>query len=95
MYFHSVFLSFRVVEALLWDLDLAPILLLYLGPETIMPLASVLAAFIGVVLIFWRFMVGLIRKIFRLVRGLVSDKFIADEAYVARRGNPESDDQGW
>jgi hypothetical protein len=32
------------------------IVLLYLGPETIMPLASILAAVLGFLLIFWRMM---------------------------------------
>ena len=29
-------------------------MLLYLGPDSIMPLASILAAVIGIVLVFWR-----------------------------------------
>ena len=30
------------------------LMLLYLGPDTVMPLASILAAIIGIVLVFWR-----------------------------------------
>ena len=41
----------------------------YLGPNTVMPLASLLAAIVGIVLIFWRFIFGFFRKSFRrLVR---------------------------
>ena len=39
--------------------------LLYLGPETIMPLASVLAAILGFILLFWRSIAGFFKKIFR------------------------------
>ena len=34
---------------------------MYLGPETIMPLASALAAISGVILMFWRKVVGFAR----------------------------------
>ena len=37
----------------------------YLGPNTVMPLASLLAAILGIVLIFWRFISGFFRKAFR------------------------------
>jgi hypothetical protein len=35
--------------------------LMYIGPETMMPLASALAAITGVVLMFWRRFVGFVR----------------------------------
>ncbi len=38
---------------------------LYLGPNTVMPLASIVAAIVGVILIFWRFIFGFIRRGFR------------------------------
>lgn len=44
---------------------LTNILLLYLGPETIMPIASILATIVGALLIGWRFFVGLFKKIFK------------------------------
>jgi hypothetical protein len=40
-------------------------LFLYLGPDTIMPLASILAAVAGFLLLFWRYIVNFIKKIFR------------------------------
>jgi hypothetical protein len=39
--------------------------LLYLGPETIMPITSVLAAAVGVILIFWRHVTITVRSSFR------------------------------
>lgn len=39
--------------------------LAYLGPETLMPVASALAAFGGLILLFWRRMVGLMRRLGR------------------------------
>ena len=38
--------------------------LLYLGPETVMPLVSFLAAALGVILIFWRYIVRFFKRIF-------------------------------
>lgn len=40
---------------------------LYLGPETIMPLASIIAAVVGFLLIFWRLLLRPIKKIYRLI----------------------------
>jgi hypothetical protein len=40
---------------------------MYVGPETLMPLASALAAVVGVALMFWRKTVGLARATYRLV----------------------------
>lgn len=47
--------------------DLIPILLGYVGPETMLPLASVLAAVTGVILVFWKYVFGLIRRVFAAV----------------------------
>jgi hypothetical protein len=42
----------------------------YLGPETLMPLASILAAIAGFFLIFWRLIVKFIKTTYRKIRGL-------------------------
>lgn len=42
---------------------------LYLGPETVMPLASIIAAVVGFLLIFWRLLLRPFKKIFRLIIG--------------------------
>lgn len=42
----------------------------YLGPETLMPLASLLAAVAGFFLIFWRLIVRLVKTAYRKIRGL-------------------------
>ena len=44
-----------------------PIMLLYIGPETMLPLASALAAIGGVLLMFWQRFVGLVRKLWRVL----------------------------
>jgi hypothetical protein len=44
-----------------------PIMMLYIGPETMLPLASALAAIGGVLLIFWHRFVGLVQKLWRLI----------------------------
>lgn len=42
----------------------------YLGPETLMPLASILAAIVGFFLLFWRLIVKFFKTLYRKVRGL-------------------------
>jgi hypothetical protein len=42
----------------------------YLGPETLMPLASILAAIAGFFLLFWRVIAKVAKKIYRKMRGL-------------------------
>jgi len=42
----------------------------YLGPETVMPLASVLAAIAGFFLVFWRLIAKYAKKIVRKIRGI-------------------------
>jgi len=43
------------------------LLALYVGPELWMPLASVLGAIAGVVMIFWRYLVGLARRTYDVI----------------------------
>ena len=43
---------------------------MYLGPETLMPVASALAAVGGVLLLFWRRVVGAVRALVRRVSGI-------------------------
>lgn len=46
--------------------QLIPIIMLYIGPETMLPLVSALAAIGGVLLLVWQRFVGLLRKFWRL-----------------------------
>ena len=50
---------------------------MYIGPETIMPLASVLAAVTGVLLMFWRRVVGVARMTMQAVTRTLSRLFAA------------------
>jgi len=47
--------------------QMLPFALLYIGPETMLPLASAIAAIGGVLLMFWHRVVGLLRKFWRLI----------------------------
>jgi hypothetical protein len=47
--------------------QLLPFVFLYIGPETMLPLASALAAIGGILLMFWQRFVGLVRKLWRLI----------------------------
>jgi predicted membrane protein len=51
---------------------LSPILL-YLGPETIMPLGSFLAAVLGILLVFWRQATMFLRSVCRKLLGRKAD----------------------
>ncbi len=55
------------IQALPQGLARASLVLTYMGPQTVLPLASAIAAVIGFILIFWRFLVGLVRKLFKLL----------------------------
>ena len=46
----------------------APLLVLYMGPETTLPLVSALAAIVGVLLMVWHRAVGLARKVWLFFR---------------------------
>jgi hypothetical protein len=43
-----------------------PWLLLYVGPDQILPLTSVLGAILGLLLMFWNRVLGVARRIFSL-----------------------------
>jgi hypothetical protein len=47
-------------------------LLLYVGPDQLLPLTSVLAAVLGVLLMVWRYVVGLALRFWQFVSGRVS-----------------------
>ncbi|MFN2383445.1 MAG: hypothetical protein ABR559_04180 [Gemmatimonadota bacterium] len=47
---------------------------MYLGPETLMPVASALAAIGGFLLLFWRRTVGALRTFFQFVGRKVSGR---------------------
>ena len=53
---------------LLFVSPFADIVLLYIGPETFMPILSALAALGGVVLMFWRHVMAFFRKVFSFFR---------------------------
>ena len=57
---------FGVVHSSKLD-PLLPMIILYIGPESMLPLASALAAIGGVLLIFWQRFVGLVRKLWRVI----------------------------
>ena len=46
----------------------------YLGPETLLPLWSILAGIIGFILVFWRLIVKFFRTLYRRIRGLPTEE---------------------
>ena len=67
----------RVTGPLPWVLE-TPILL-YLGPETILPLGSAIAALVGFILIFWRTFAGIVRRSFYKITGRSAPEPAAEE----------------
>jgi len=76
---YGVFLALGIRLPWPWPLHFGPIFL-YLGPETIMPLASILAAVVGVLLVAWRQVLGLFRKIAGRAAGKRGDEPVSDTA---------------
>lgn len=52
--------------------------LLYLGPETIMPLASILAAALGLLLIVWRHIWGFMKKVYKFAYYKITQKTVVE-----------------
>lgn len=69
---------------------LGSILLLYTGPETIIPLVSALAAIVGFLLMLWRRVVGVVRAAFQYCRKKVSPLIARNKTYVRSEGDPDS-----
>jgi hypothetical protein len=79
MIFHAA------VQLAPWQpLQIGSVIVSYLGPNTVLPLASVLAAGIGVVLMFWRYILAIGRRGFRTV-------FKRSEASSATVSNPRDE----
>ena len=60
-----------------------PVVILYVGPEQIMPLTSLLGAAIGIVLMFWNRVVGLTRRAWTYLAGKTSSHPSAAKAEQA------------
>jgi hypothetical protein len=50
------------LPAALVELAKSPSLLLYVGPDQVMPLMSMLGAIVGMALMFWNKLLGLVRR---------------------------------
>jgi hypothetical protein len=64
-YLHILDFATGVVLWLPWPEPMLPSVILYLGPETILPVASILASIIGFILMFWRVILKSVRNLFR------------------------------
>ena len=48
---------------------LGPLMVLYVGPDQILPLTSIIGALIGLLLMFWHRLVGLLRRFWQTLTG--------------------------
>ncbi len=67
--------------------------LLYTGPESIMPLASALAAIVGFLLIVWQRAVALARSGFQFCKAKVLQMRTKNKAHAEMHSNPPGDGQ--
>lgn len=58
---------YAVAQSLPWLPTSGAVFVAYLGPNTVLPIASALAAGIGVLLVFWRYIVAMVRGAFRAI----------------------------
>ena len=65
MSFYNVTLFIFVDYILRPNSSFGPAVILYVGPDQILPLMSFLGAIIGVVLMFWRYLVNVAGKIWQ------------------------------
>jgi ATP/ADP translocase len=47
------------------DSAFGTIVFMYFGPETVIPLTSIIAGLIGAILVFWRYIVVIVKKSYR------------------------------
>ena len=59
----TVTLALVIDHLLRPDAGLWTLTLLYVGPDQFLPLTSFLGAIVGVLLIFWRYVVGFVRRV--------------------------------
>lgn len=64
---HNIFLVAGLMQLLPWDSAFGPVVFLYFGPETVLPVASAIAGIIGVILVFWRYILSMARKFFKQI----------------------------
>lgn len=65
------------------------LLSLYVGPDQVMPVASMLAAVMGFLLVFWTKVVGIIRKILHLAPPPSPPETTTPPATVSQGDKPE------
>ncbi len=65
------------------------VMLLYFGPETIMPLASILATVIGFLMVFWRFLSRPVKNAWKHLRKTEAGASTSDPAFAELPGNSE------
>jgi hypothetical protein len=74
MYIQFFTMFATVVPKLMWGWGHQAVMLLYLGPETLMPLASILGAAVGFLLIFWRLLLKPFKKVLGAFNGKNHDE---------------------
>ncbi|MCI0591216.1 MAG: hypothetical protein L0Y67_06400 [Gammaproteobacteria bacterium] len=69
-------------------------LILYIGPETLMPLVSVLTAIIGLLLLVWQHVVALVRRGFQFCKKQASRIFMRNKVPADVRSEARADADG-
>ena len=76
-------------------------MLAYVGPESVAPVLSVIAAFVGFLLIGWRWIISQCKRVYRFVFRIKIDDVVefgkddsADPAQSDPQSDPQNDPQG-
>jgi hypothetical protein len=71
---HGVAFALSIIPGVPWGDFWGSPLFLYFSPETILPVASILAGIIGVVLMFGRYFLSMIRKTFKRTSAMANQE---------------------
>ena len=89
MYIQNFSIIAEIAPQLLSTLGSQSVLLLYLGPETIMPLASILGAAVGFLLIFWRLLLKPFKKVFGFLNNEDAEPSAANPSATDLQSDPQ------
>ncbi len=80
MYMMDVILSIGIASSAIAEAWFVDVMRAYLGPETMMPLASVVAGAVGFALIFWQRLTTMVRNTYRRLFSKKVDDEVFEES---------------
>jgi len=85
---HGMVLFVSTAAVVPLDALVTAFVFLYIGPELILPIASFIASIVGILLMFWRSIVRMVRTVFRRILGRADEPDFDDlDAEIDRADN--------